>query len=227
VKRSVFWPVLLLATAAVVLAVLLPGGRAPEPPRHLPWQIEVLPNGTSRVFGITLGHTTLDEMERILKAEGEVSLFVDGDGRKVVEAYFNDVTLDGLKARMVAVLGFGGARLEALFDRGARIAGLAEGERKVTLSAEDRRLAGRTPVVAVTYLPRIDLDEEILLQRFGAPARRIREPEGGVVHWLYPEKGLDLAVSPEAKEVLQYVPPRDFDRLVVAPLERAAAAFQE
>jgi hypothetical protein len=44
----------------------------------------------------------------------------------------------------------------------------------------------------------------------------------GVNHWLYPEKGLDIVVSDDGKEVLQYVAPRDF-RQPVAPLRRAAA----
>ncbi len=217
--RTVFWPVLVLALVAVAAAVFLPGGRKAEPPRHLPWQIELLPDGGSRVFGITLGRTTLGEMERQLGEEAEVSLFATDDGERVVEAYFNDVTLDGLKARMVAVLDFPPEVLEQLFDRGARIASLARGERKVTLSDPDLALARRTPVVAITYLPRIDLEEPLLLRRFGEPDRRIAEPGGEVVHWLYPERGLDLAVSREAKEVLQYVAPRDFSRLL-EPLEK-------
>lgn len=217
--RSVFWPVLLVSVGAVILAVVLPGGRPPEPPRNLPWQIEVLPDGDSRVFGITLGRTTLGEMEQRLQEEAEVSLFTTDDGERMVEAFFNTVTLDGLKAKMVATLGFDRELLQQIFDRGARISTLAEGRRKVTLSDPDLQLARKTPVVALTYLPRVDLDPDIIRKRFGEPSRRIAEPDGEVVHWLYPEKGLDVAVSREAREVLQYVPPKDFRRLV-EPLEK-------
>ncbi len=218
-KRTLFWPILLLSLLAVVVGVLLPGGPPPEPPRHLPWQIEALPDGSSRVFDVTLGKTTLGEMESLLRQEAEVSLFATDEGKRVVEAYFHNVVLNGLKAKMVATLGFDRGQLQGLFDRGARIATLAQGKRKVTLSDPDLVLARNTPVVAITYLPAIDLDEQTVLRRFGSPAERVPEGSGDVVHWLYPDKGLDIAMSEEAKEVLQYVPPREFERLVT-PLRK-------
>ena len=220
-KKHVFWWVLLISVAAVMLAVMLPGGRPPEPARHLPWQIEVLPDGSSRVFGITLGRTTLGEMEQQLQEQAEVSLFATDAGDKVVEGYFNTVTLDGLRAKMVATLGFDEKQLQQIFDRGARFSTLAQGKRKVTLSDPDLLLARHTPVVAITYLPRVDLDEQILRRRFGEPARTIAEPNGLVVHWLYPDRGQDIAVSSKGKEVFQYVAPGEFHRLV-EPLERPA-----
>ncbi len=214
VKRSVFWPVLLFTIVAVIIGVLLPGGPPPEPPRNLPWQIEVLPDGSSRVFGIVLGKTTLGQMEALLQKQAELSLFATDDGKKVVEAYFHNVVLNGLKAKMVATLGFDQQQLQGIFDRGARIATLAQGKRKVTLSDPDLLLARNTPVIAITYLPAIDLDEETVERRFGPPAEKIPEKEGKVVHWLYPDKGLDIAIGKETKEVLQYVSPKEFRRLV-------------
>ncbi len=205
---------LLFSIAAVVIGLLLPGAPKPEPPRHLPWQIKVLPSGSSRVFGVTLGETTLGQMEAQIKKEAEVSLFAADKGRKVVEAYFHNVMLDGLKAKLVATLGFDKEQLQAIFDRGARIATLAQGKRKVTLSDPDLALARNTPVVAITYLPAIDLDEQTVQRRFGPPAEKIPEKAGKVVHWLYPDKGLDIAIGKESKEVLQYVPPGEFGRLV-------------
>ena len=224
--KSVFWPVLLISIGAVILAVMLPGGRPPELPRHLPWQIEVLPDGSSRVFGVTLGKSTLGEMEQQFQEQAEVSLFATDAGDKVVEGYFNTVTLNGLKAKMVATLGFSPEQLQQIFDRGARISTLAQGQRKVSLSDPDLLLARHTPVVAITYLPGINLDEETVLRRFGEPARRIAEADGKIVHWLYPDKGLDVVLSEEGKEVLQYVPPKDFQRLLT-PLEKLAAPLPD
>lgn len=211
-------PVFLLVLGATLLALaaalLLPGGRPPEKPVNLPWQIEVTPDGLSRVFGITLGKSTLSELEQALQEEASVSLFSADQGKKVVEAYFNTVTLSGLKARMVATVDFTAEELQQLFDRGERISTLAMGKRKVTLSDTDLALARARPVVALTYLPRANLDEEAVLRRFGEPARRIAEVEGKLVHWLYPDKGLDVVISMEEKEVLQYVAPRNFQRLL-------------
>ncbi|HIE54969.1 MAG TPA: hypothetical protein EYP90_07290 [Chromatiaceae bacterium] len=215
---NVFWPVVTVSVIAVFLAVMLPGGRPPEPARHLPWQIEVLPDGGSRVFGITLGKSTLAEVEQQFQEEAEVSLFVADSGARVAEAFFNSVTLNGLKARMVVTLGFSDDQLQQLFERGVRISTLGQGRRKVTLSGPDLLLARNTPVVALTYLPRINLDGETVQKRFGAPARRIAEAGGKIVHWLYPDKGLDIVISEEGREVLQYVPPGRFEQLL-KPLE--------
>ena len=44
--------------------------------------------------------------------------------------------------------------------------------------------------------------------------------EPGVVHWLYPVKGLDVVVREEGKEVLQYVAPREFERLARPLVEK-------
>ncbi len=217
--KSTFWPVLLLTIVAVVIAVLSPDGSRPDAPRYLPWEIEPLANGNSRVFGIVLGESTLGDLEHRIGEEAEVSLFAPDKGKRVVEGYFNSVALSGLKARMVATLDFDEQQLAGLFDRGARIKTLAVGMRKVTLSDDDVLLARATPIVALTYLPRADLKPEVLLRRFGEPARRVREDNDKVVHWLYPGKGLDLVVNEEGKEVLQYVPPRHFDRLL-KPLEK-------
>lgn len=216
--KRIFWWVLGVTLAAVGLAVMLPGGPPPESPRFLPWQIEVLPDGRSRVFGIRLGESPLGELEQKLQQEAEISLFASDGGSKSVEAYFNSVTLSGLKARMVAVLGLDEATLQQMFDRGERIATYAQGQRKVTLSDADLALARRSPVVAITYLPRTDLDEATITRLFGTPARTIAEPGGRIVHWLYPDKGLDVAMDRQGKEVFQYVPPRDFERLT-KPLE--------
>lgn len=60
----------------------------------------------------------------------------------------------------------------------------------------------------MTFIPSINLDEEVIRTRFGEPDQRT-ELEG-VVHFLYPEKGLDVVIIEEGKEVIQYVVPRDF-----------------
>ncbi|WP_457674504.1 hypothetical protein, partial [Thiolapillus sp.] len=157
--------------------------------------------------------TTLEEMEQQFQEPAAVSLFAPDAGERVVEAYFNTVTLSGFKARVVATLGFSPEQLQAIYDRGERISTLAQGKRKITLSDSDLRQAKRTPVVALTYLPRINLEEAVVIKRFGMPEQRIMEPGGKKTHWLYPDKGLDVVMDSEAREILQYVAPRDFEQL--------------
>ncbi len=216
----IFLKVMGVTIIALIAALWLPGGQPPEEYKNLPWQIEVTGDGYSKVFGITLGQSTLGEAEQQFQEPSEISLFATDDGERVVEAYFNTVTLNGFKAKMVATLGFNDEQLQELYDQGERIATLAMGKRKITLSDTNLERARNTPVVALTYLPRINLDDATVIKRFGEPARKVAEADGKVVHWLYPDKGLDVVMYAEAKEVLQYVAPKDFDRLR-HPLEEA------
>jgi hypothetical protein len=77
------------------------------------------------------------------------------------------------------------------------------------------------PIRAISYLPKARLDEALIEQRFGVPSLRLAEPETGVVHWLYPERGIDIGRDPSGNVVIQYVNPDDFDRLL-RPLQDAA-----
>jgi len=69
----------------------------------------------------------------------------------------------------------------------------------------------------LTYLPNARLDEAIIAKRFGEPAQRVRETKSGVVHWLYPQNGLDVVMSGNERPLMQYLPPKNFE-LLRAPL---------
>jgi hypothetical protein len=92
--------------------------------------------------------------------------------------------------------------------------------RKYILHPDDLALAWSAPIAGITFIPAVSLDEQTVLRRFGVPNERIRVDER-VEHFLYPEKGLDLALDSKGKEVLQYIAPRQFARLR-EPLIRVA-----
>jgi hypothetical protein len=205
----------------VVIAVFVVPGKEMHDVR-LPWQITVTPDGGSRVLGVELGRTSLGDAEIAFNEPAEVSLFARDDGRRVVEAYFDSVDISGIRARIVVVMALDTAQIDAMYERGIRVANMGGGRRKVTLSDEDLVALKQLPIGSMTYIPRANLDAELVQKRFGEPAAKVAEPEGEAVHWLYPEKGLDIALNPEEKEVLQYVRPEDFER-ISAPLLKGAA----
>ena len=84
--------------------------------------------------------------------------------------------------------------------------------KKYFLSADDLPQVLNQTIVGLTFVPAVNLDETVILARFGEPAERIQST--GVEHYLYPEKGLDIALHEESKEVLQYVSPDAFQQLV-------------
>lgn len=223
--KHVFLSVLGFTLVAIVVGIfILPGQEARN--AKMPWQIELTPDGGSRVLGVELGKTPLGEVEYNFGEPAEVSMFVPEQGAKVVEAYFDSVDLNGIRAKVVLVLQLDTEQLEAMYADGVRLANMGGGRRKVTLSDADLEKLKGFPAMSMTYIPRANLDEEIVLNRFGEPAERVAEPEGKTVHWLYPDKGLDVAIKAEEKEVLQYVRPDQFD-FIRAPLMELGAQADE
>ena len=211
-ERNMFISVLFGTLVLIVIGIFVLPGHQAEGPGRLPWQIEPA-DGSIRVFDLTLGESTLADAESVFREEAEVSLFRSPEGEIDIEAYFDQVTMGGLKSKVVLAMALPEEDREAIYNRGIRIATMGSGTRKVTLAPEDQRRIRRVPLASLTYLPRIDLEPELLIQRFGEPARRIAEADGDTVHWLYPQLGLDIAVHEAGQEVFQYVSPADFEQV--------------
>jgi hypothetical protein len=207
--------ILLTVVFAVGVGLLIPGGDASHE-QSMPWQIEETTGGSTRVLGLVLGVSTLQEAEQEFQAEAEISLFDVPDREPEVEAYFDMVTRNGLSAKIVLVVELDVAQRQAMFQRGTRISHLGDGRHKVTLQAEDLALVRQAPVISLTYLPRVRLPQAIIERRFGQPPQRLTEADSDTVHLLYPQFGLDIALNEKGNTVLQYVQPQRFSQLLDA-----------
>jgi len=195
--------------------------------RLYPWEVARTADGRVKVFDLTLGESTLADLRSLLGEDGKLSLFAEthGDGADdsfAVEAYFDNILLSNLKADWVASLHAPQVQLAAMYDRGLRASKLASGSRKVKLDPEDAETLVEVPIQSLTYLPWKSLRPEDIVGRFGKPARKIAE-ENGVVHWLYPERGLDIARDPDGGVVIQYLNPSQYAR-ALRLLETASAS---
>ena len=182
----------------------------------LPWNIAHPTPDTTRVFGVTLGQSTLADAEQTFKEQAKISLFKPTDAKMAVEAFIEEVNFNGLKAKMVMTVAIPPEELQAMFGRGLRMNSTPSGKR-ITLTPDDLVRVRKAPVTSLTYLPTVRLEETILAKRFGTPSQRVREIRTGVVHWLYPQHGLDVVLGGSEKPLLQYVSLRDFE-LLRAPL---------
>ena len=222
--KHVFLSVLAGTLLALVAGVYLMSFKDPHASHAgYPWQIEQLASGHTRVFSLTIGQSTLGDAEKLFKGIAEITLFAAPESvsprpEPVIEAFFSEVNIGGLKSKMVLTLDLPADEIETMMNRGARIATLGSGIRKVTLSSEDASRAREFAIASITYLPSINLSAELIEKRFGEPAEKIADTESDGIHWLYPEQGIDIAISEENKEVFQYVLPAKFTALV-APLK--------
>ncbi len=198
---------------ALAAAILLPGGRPADPQPKLPWEIGLTAAGGSQVLGLELPRSPLSAARQLFQDQGEVSLFKVGDRGLALEAFFQGISLSGLRADVVLLLDVPEETARGYYERGLRISKAESGASKVTLAADDLAAAAEAPIRQITYLPAARLDPELIRRRFGEPSDRVTEADSGITHWLYPERGLDIAVDAKGKAVLQYVAPPDFARL--------------
>jgi hypothetical protein len=86
--------------------------------------------------------------------------------------------------------------------------------KKITMTPDDIAKLRTFPIGSLTYMPSLRVEEAIFLKRFGEPSQRIKENSSNLIHWLYPQNGLDLTLSDTDKPLLQFVSPKNFDQLV-------------
>lgn len=178
----------------------------------LPWNIEPLASGGSRVFGLVLGESTLEDAYRQLGSDARVALIVASGESGSVEAYYDNTHVGPITGKMILTLETTQAEREAMLERAVKAEITENAARRVTLADADLQALRKARLTSITFIPVADLSGDVIVQRFGTPAETIRIDER-ISHWLYPDKGLDVQLDVKGKEVLQYVAPADFHRL--------------
>jgi hypothetical protein len=211
----------LFAALAIGLApVACTPGETPSDAPATPWKTAVDQEGRLTVMGVTLGDTTAAGAMGRFNAEPEIHLFLDAAGAPSLEAYFGKVSPGGVAGTLIANLRVAPRWGEAARERSVKTEQAANGDRKITLAPVDYRTSLAAPIVALTFIPSVQLDDEIVRKRFGAP-EKVLSAAGGVSYWLYPATGTVVAIDPQGKESVQYVMPARFDEL--APLATGGA----
>jgi hypothetical protein len=171
-----------------------------------PWQIERLPNGTTRVFGIVPGQTTLDVAMAQLGDDNELAIIATPGETGSLEVYYSHYTAGLIEGKLILVADIEPDTLASMQMRARR----KSGTHRLLLDEDDLPIARRAAVRAITFMPTFDLDEEITRARFGIPAE-VLPVSAQEQHLLYPELGLDIVLNADGKDVLQYLSPDVFD----------------
>jgi hypothetical protein len=220
-----FWIALALAVAALAISALLIGGRtlfghAPDTPGAqaptLPWQIDTLPDGGSKVMGLKLGHgaqaSTLADARQRWGQDMQVAIIAAPGENGTLEAFVDPAQAGFISGKLVITAQLPADIIQGMRERALKGEFMESTTRKFVLSPEDMKQALSAPITAMSFIPQANLDEDMIVARFGKPAERVRS-NGHLEHFLYPDKGLDLALDSQGKELLQYVAPADFNRL--------------
>ncbi len=181
----------------------------------LPWQIDILDDGSTQVFGLNIGVSRLADASAVLGDDMELAIIASTDIEEVgsLEMYYGHYRAGLLSGKLILRTSTTEDRLMQWRDNAEKSDYMSSGyAKKYTLSVSDKPQVLQETVSGITFIPAVNLDEETVLARFGEPAERIELP--GTTHYLYPQKGLDIAVHENSKEVMQYVSPKRFESLV-------------
>lgn len=204
ILRNIFLGFLLIIIGIASL-MFIP---SPQAPAEKPWEVEVMPDGNSEVLGIHLGNTNYKTAQQQLGVFGKTALFVDPDGSRSVEAYFDSVNLAGLSAKLVMNLEVGKNRMETMLSNAGAGELKPSGAHQYELSEQDRAFLLSVPVIGLTYIPSLKLDRDMIQSRFGEPEsiEKSQVDEQGQVTetWFYPAIGLSVLFQPQQKTLLVY-----------------------
>jgi hypothetical protein len=216
-KNIVFILASLIAAIALPVAwpLLFPPSAMPDSATP-PWSISLDEMGRNTVFGLTPGRSTLADARRVFSSHSaiapELALIGQRNELPALEAFFDSVRLGPLTGRIIVTLLAPDAERLAMRARAIKSDHMDSAVIRSTLTANDAAHAEQMPITAIVFVPSARLDDTIIHNRFGAPSEKIAD-SSGLVHYLYPTQGLDIALSSRGKAQLQYVQPADFARL--------------
>jgi hypothetical protein len=219
----------LVLSALVGFWFFLKADRSPQTVQltNMPWQVEISPDGSSEVFGIQLMQTTLTDLQLAWGGlQPEFGLFTNKQQKRRLEVYLGKRRLGRFDARIILALAAEDSVLAEFSAEKAKAKPMPSGDYRQGLSESAQTRAMQMPIRAITYIPSVQYDNELLERFFGMPSERIQW-EAGTSFWLYPERGLVVLVDQEGKEVFHYVRPAEFPALLEqleleSPLEKNA-----
>ena len=165
---------------------------------YTPWSIDTLDNHKIKVFGITLGKTTIQDANVIFALFPETRL-IQNDNNLQLLAIYHNMQFSGLQADIELLYGLDQNKLQQL--KKSAIAGNKPGEFHLSENVEISLL--NSPVSSLIYKPAIDYDIDMILQRFGTPDSE-QKISDGISRWTFTEFNLDLIIDTNGPDKFIY-----------------------
>lgn len=174
----------------------------PVAKEDLPWHVEKV-DGQHRVLGVTLGQTSLVDLEQRFGEVDGLALF-SREGTHRLEAYYEKFERAGFKAKVIANLSAPALVVQRLFDEAQDVKGTPSGALRIELREADKPQLTQAVVDGLTYIPAYSkLDGEMLAERFGKPPK-VRDLQQGIQQWDYPERGIRVIWNQDGKEIFEF-----------------------
>jgi len=193
---------LILTVLGIAALMLIPSKQEEAP---MPWQVTQMPDGNNQVFGIHLGTSTYRQAQEGFHQYGQTAIFTQEGVDPTIEAFFSSINLGGLSAKLVLNLDVPTAQLHNMMSRALEARLQPSGAHRYELNSDDNASLIDTPIVAVTYIPSVRLNADMLRYRFEEPDSIQQDSSNPATEiWHYQELGLTIRVNPNEKTVMEY-----------------------
>ncbi len=197
--------IFLMVGSAMMIAVL--GQYKPRTQlNYTPWDIQVQDNGASRVFGLTLGKSNIQEANQIFASFAETRLVIDDNNQAALIAHYDELVMDGIVSDLDLYYQLEQTVLQQLHRDLVAAKNNEQQQKSYTLPPAVEMDYLSTPIARIVYKPAIQYGEELITQRFGTP-QQIVKIDDQQRHWLYPDSGLTISLFDDLQpEEFEYRP---------------------
>ena len=175
--------------------------------------------GKMKVFGITLGETTLGEAETILASRAKRALFImpldeNKNGETPtpehnIEAFFPNMPDN---SKMLLGLATIESDMAQIRHKAHNPIAFPSGNIKLKIADEHQDMVNAMSIITLTAIPRISLSPEDIHNKFGEPT--LLHVQDEILHFLYPALGLDVILDKSGEAMLQFVEPGKFSQVL-------------
>lgn len=216
----------LLAVMGILLLLSACGKSDPQVVDNLPWDITSTEQGTTRVFHLELGKTTLRQAIEQWHSFPELAVMQSRTNELSLEAYFGKQRLGLFEAKLVAELVADPAILEKFSQEQIKREPQASGAWRLSVSEANVKLANDFLIKYLIYIPVVNYEPELIRARFGEGAE-IVNLTATVDAWFYADRNLAMLIDAKSGDMFYYSSPQDFPQLKTKILNLPAEQAHE
>ncbi len=178
---------------------------------HLPWQVVIAEDGSTGIFGMVLGQSSLNDFIDKYSAHATTGLFYDPDGSIKIETYINKIRLGLFDASIILLPKVSQEQLSIHQEAGFKAKPGPSGAMKMQLPVENVKEILSYPLQGIIYVPTAKYQKDEIRARFGEPDS-IEEIDKDMSVWSYSKKNIVLVHDLKEKELIYYLEQDRFEQ---------------